>query len=170
MKEQSCETRILVLEKEMQWAKSNMEGVRSDLQELKLNQYRMFDGLVSFQARMDEKFSALQVSINDRFIEVYQEFSKIHTELSKVHEKFSGVYGEISGLHGEVSGLHGEISGLHGKVSGIHGEISGLHKEISEINRSIAIQTRWILRGMMGAVTIISLVLPLVLKIADRYF
>lgn len=104
----NLEARITVLEKEIQWAKSGLEAIRGDLQELKDGQNRLADHfldqsfdlhreLSELRSHSEERFSNQQTQIDGRFMEVRGEFSSMNQAISQQTRWFLiGILGSVT--------------------------------------------------------------------------
>lgn len=142
------ETRVLLLEKEMEWNRGDMQSFKGDLHALKEGQDKLHMDLRDFSVRTNERISSLQAHMEERISTL-----QAHTDerISSLQAHTDAGFVEV---HREFADVHREISGLHGALSSLHG--------------AIANQTRWILAALLTMGTMISFGLPVVLKLVDR--
>lgn len=121
------------------------------------------------------KFSSEpQVVDVDTWLKVYREMrheasvvaegavSSVKSDVSSVKADVSALRSEVradvSALKGDIAAVKADVSALKADVSGLKNEMQGLrvemHKQISDIHKQMGNNTRTLLAGMFGSVTV----------------
>ncbi|MDH5657369.1 MAG: hypothetical protein OEZ34_15765 [Spirochaetia bacterium] len=168
----------------MQWAHGSINKIEQSLEDLKNGQIKIIDRFAEINERIfstNERITAETTQLEEKFYSINE---KITAETSQLEEKITATNERITNLQVHLENkitetnerisslqvhLEGKIAALQAhtdeKFLGVYEQFNLVHKEIAGIHRAISIQTKWQLASILASASLISILLPVMLKL-----